>query len=62
MDVEADPQYPAGLDELYLSPLHARSAADADIHLKDDDIYIYRTGDHPIGHAGTAERPRQRPK
>ena len=27
MDVEAYPQFPAGLDELYLNPLHARSAA-----------------------------------
>jgi hypothetical protein len=28
MDLEADPQYPAGLNELHLNPLHARSAAD----------------------------------
>jgi hypothetical protein len=25
-------------------------------------MYKYRIGDHPIGHIGTAERSRQRPK
>jgi len=37
------------------------SSADADIRPKDGDVKIYRTDDHPIGHTGTAERPRQRP-
>ena len=41
--------------------VHALAAADADIHLKGGDVWIYRTEDHLIGHTGTAERPANAP-